>query len=94
MLTDEENRKYGMLTILTGISVLLYLAALIYLLYIIFYSIYYNFQHDTLTAMQIFKMFLKKYIIGFVCYFATQWYMKGVYKSWKELADKKNKSDE
>ena len=92
-MSDKDSIKYGKLTILVWISLLLWCAAFIYFLYIIIYSICYHFNNDTLTTMQVFKLFLKRYIIAIISYMAATGFMKGIYKEWKRLDDMKDLAD-
>lgn len=92
-MSDKDMQKYGLYSLIVGVFIFIYLAALIYLIYIVIYSFYYHFQNDTLTTMQVFKMFLKKYIIAFVFYAFGSTVLKNSYKTWKSLNEKRQKAN-
>ena len=92
-MTDKDNQKYGLCSLLVGLFLLIYLVSLVYLIYIVIYSLYYHFNNDTLTTMQIFKMFLKRYIVSFVFYAFSSSMLKSTYRSWKSLNEKRQNSE-
>ena len=92
-MTDKDNQKYGMYSLLVGLFLLIYLGSLVYLIYMVIYSFYYHFNNDALTTMQVFKLFLKRYIVSFIFYAFSSSMLKSTYKTWKELNKKRQDSE-
>jgi uncharacterized membrane protein len=87
-LTDKENREYGKLSVIVMLALIVFLVSLWYLIIIFIMSLVYWYNHDTLTFVQLFKLYLNKYIIGFVIYVIDTYILKSSYKKWEVLKDK------
>ena len=87
-LTDKENSKYGWLSVIIIISLVIFLGSLGYLIFNFVVSMIYWFSHDNLTCIQIFKLYLPQYIIGFIVYLVSTSMLKNSYNSWKILNEK------
>lgn len=88
-LTEEEYAEYKRLGILVVCYFFILIGSLGYLVFLVVYSFIYHFNHDTLTVMQVFKIFAKQYILAGAVYLATTSFLKSSYRSWSELDSKK-----
>lgn len=89
-LTDKEYAEYKKLSLLIICYFAILVLSLGYLIFLVVYSFIYHFNHDTLTVMQVFKIFAKQYILAGVVYIASTSFLKSSYKSWSDLNEKKD----
>ena len=89
-LTRKETKMYGFLSIVIIFSVLVFICSCIAFVIVMIKSFIYWFNNDSLTIMQVFKYYLKPYLITFGLSIVSSIIMKSSYNSWKVLDDKSN----
>ena len=88
-LNEEEYNRYQYLSMLIIIFFFILVVVMGVFLFTAVYNFYYYYIHDELTAMQVFKMFISKYLVLFIAYLVDSWLLKSTYRSWNVLNKKK-----
>ena len=92
-LNNEEKSRYNFLGFIVAITFIIFILSFGYFLFLFIRSMVYWYMNDTLSVMQVFKVYINRFIINLIIYIIDTSVMKNSFEEWKILDKKKNEDD-